>query len=129
MCFAAMYWANVRSCVYAATSTDAAVVGGFDDAFIYEEIAKGEADRRVAFGRVDVGEQRLAPFRAFHAHAAAAAAAAATSTAQQQTQQRAGADAAAVPSAAPTDASGAASGGGGDGSGGGAATAGGAGSA
>ena len=38
MCLAAAYWAHVDAIVYGASRADAAAAG-FDDAFIYEEIA------------------------------------------------------------------------------------------
>ena len=39
MCLAAAYWARIDRIVFAATRADAAA-GGFDDAFLYEEIAR-----------------------------------------------------------------------------------------
>jgi hypothetical protein len=49
MCFAACYWAHVSRLVYAATMDDAADVGGFDDRYIYEQIALPEKGRNMAF--------------------------------------------------------------------------------
>jgi guanine deaminase len=58
MCLAAAYWARVDRIVFAATRADAAA-GGFDDAFLYGEIALP-------------AEQRRLPMRqALHAEAAA----------------------------------------------------------
>jgi guanine deaminase len=46
MCLAAAYWARIERVVYAATRADAAAAG-FDDAFLYEELAKPPGQRRL----------------------------------------------------------------------------------
>ena len=46
MCFGAIYWARPARVVYAAQHTDAAVAG-FDDSFIYAELAKPDAHRAI----------------------------------------------------------------------------------
>ncbi|VAW64850.1 Guanine deaminase [hydrothermal vent metagenome] len=47
MCMSAIYWARIPRLVYAATSADAAQAG-FDDQFIYNELAKPPAQRRIS---------------------------------------------------------------------------------
>ena len=46
MCMSAIYWARIPQLIYAATSTDAAQAG-FDDQFIYDELAKPYAQRSI----------------------------------------------------------------------------------
>ena len=46
MCLAAIYWARIPRIYYANTRADAAAIG-FDDDFIYEEIARRIEERRV----------------------------------------------------------------------------------
>jgi guanine deaminase len=46
MCLAAIYWARPARLFFAATKEDAAAVG-FDDSFIYAEIARAIDDRRL----------------------------------------------------------------------------------
>jgi guanine deaminase len=48
MCFGAIYWARIDKIYYANTKTDAADIG-FDDHFIYNEIACEMDDRRLPF--------------------------------------------------------------------------------
>ncbi len=48
MCFGAMYWARVDRVYYANTQADAATIG-FDDAFIYEELARPIEQRKLPF--------------------------------------------------------------------------------
>jgi tRNA(Arg) A34 adenosine deaminase TadA len=60
MCLGAIYWARPDRLYYAATKDDAARAG-FDDAFIYEEAARRDADRRLVTRRLDVEAARL-PF-------------------------------------------------------------------
>jgi len=45
MCFGAIYWAHISKIYYAGTREDAAY-GGFDDDFIYKEIAIPNENRR-----------------------------------------------------------------------------------
>ncbi len=47
MCLGAIYWARPAQVFYACTREDAAAVG-FDDDFIYNELAKPNAEREVA---------------------------------------------------------------------------------
>jgi tRNA(Arg) A34 adenosine deaminase TadA len=44
MCLAAAYWARVDKVIYSATQNEAAAAG-FDDAFLYEELAKHQSER------------------------------------------------------------------------------------
>jgi tRNA(Arg) A34 adenosine deaminase TadA len=46
MCFGAIYWARPARLIYACTAADAAAAG-FDDAFIYDELKKSSAARRI----------------------------------------------------------------------------------
>ena len=46
MCLSAIYWARIDKIYYANTKTDAADIG-FDDQFIYEEIERPIAERKV----------------------------------------------------------------------------------
>lgn len=46
MCLGAIYWARLNKLVFANTKTDAKNIG-FDDSFIYDEIAKDIAHRHV----------------------------------------------------------------------------------
>jgi guanine deaminase len=46
MCLAAIYWARIPRIYYANTRADAAAIG-FDDNFLYEEIARRIEERRV----------------------------------------------------------------------------------
>jgi tRNA(Arg) A34 adenosine deaminase TadA len=61
MCLAAAYWARLDEIVYGATREDAAH-GGFDDAFIYDEIGLPPGERRVPMRRV-AGEPAAALVR------------------------------------------------------------------
>lgn len=47
MCLGAIYWARPARVFYAGTAADAAAAG-FDDAFIYDELKRPSAARRVA---------------------------------------------------------------------------------
>jgi guanine deaminase len=65
MCLGALYWARPRAIYFAATQKDAAAAG-FDDAFIYEELARPVADRRLPLVRRALAEAQ-APFAAWAA--------------------------------------------------------------
>jgi guanine deaminase len=47
LCLSAAYWAHIKRIVYANTREEASAIG-FDDAFIYDEIPKPSAARRIA---------------------------------------------------------------------------------
>jgi len=47
MCMSAIYWARIPKIVFAATSADAAQAG-FDDQFIYDELAKPYSQRSIS---------------------------------------------------------------------------------
>ena len=47
MCFGAIYWARPTRVVYAATAEDADTIAGFDDSFIYEELAIAPEKRKI----------------------------------------------------------------------------------
>ena len=51
MCLGAIYWARPAKVFYAATATDAASAG-FDDAFIYRELAVPHRDRRIPMNQL-----------------------------------------------------------------------------
>ena len=46
MCFAAAHWARLDALFYGASAADAARAG-FDDAFLYQELRKGNAERKL----------------------------------------------------------------------------------
>lgn len=56
MCLGAIYWARLKKVYYAADQTLAAA-GGFDDAFIYQEINKDYQDRTIPFEGLDIKEK------------------------------------------------------------------------
>jgi len=47
MCMSAIYWARIPELIFAATSADAAQAG-FDDQFIYDELAKPYSQRSIS---------------------------------------------------------------------------------
>jgi guanine deaminase len=51
MCLGAIYWARPRAVFFSATRDDAAAAG-FDDAFVYEELALPPAERTLPMSRV-----------------------------------------------------------------------------
>jgi tRNA(Arg) A34 adenosine deaminase TadA len=61
MCLAAAYWAHVERIVFACTRDDAAAAG-FDDAFLYRELAAAPATRRLPQVPL-LREEGLAAFR------------------------------------------------------------------
>jgi guanine deaminase len=63
MCLGAIYWARPDRVFFAATQQDAAQAG-FDDAFIYREIARPWADREIPMHRLICATQHL-PFEAW----------------------------------------------------------------
>jgi guanine deaminase len=64
MCFGAIYWARPARIFYAATAADAAAAG-FDDAFIYRELAAPPRDRRIPMGEL-LRDEAAAIFSAWH---------------------------------------------------------------
>jgi guanine deaminase len=56
MCLAAAYWARVDRVVYSATQHEAAAAG-FDDAFLYEELAKPMPARSLTIVRVTTDDE------------------------------------------------------------------------
>lgn len=65
MCLSAAYWARLDAVCYAAEARDAAEVG-FDDAFIYRELALQAQDRQL-FTRQALREEALPVFAAWKA--------------------------------------------------------------
>src|ERR1700723_700383 len=63
MCLGAIYWARPARVYFANLATDAARVG-FDDAFIYREIAQPHARREIPMTQM-MREEALAAFRAW----------------------------------------------------------------
>jgi len=63
MCLAAAYWARVDAVYYAARAADAARAG-FDDAFLYAELRKDSADRRLRSAQL-LGDEAWASFAAW----------------------------------------------------------------
>ncbi len=61
MCLGAIYWARPDRVFFACTKGDAAA-SGFDDQFIYDEIEKDFADRKIPFEQLGQ-EEGLAAFR------------------------------------------------------------------
>jgi guanine deaminase len=63
MCLGAIYWARPKKVYFAAKHTDAAGAG-FDDSFIYDEIATSHESRKISFHELDL-ENKLEPFEAW----------------------------------------------------------------
>jgi len=68
MCLGAIYWARLRTVIYAATRSDADEIG-FSDAVIYDEIALPPEARAVRFGKADASAA-VKVMRAWQADAA-----------------------------------------------------------
>lgn len=65
MCLSAIYWARIDKIYYANTKTDAADIG-FDDQFIYEEIERPIAERKVPVRQL-LREEAQSAFRQWKA--------------------------------------------------------------
>jgi tRNA(Arg) A34 adenosine deaminase TadA len=65
MCLGAIYWARLRHVYFACTAADAADAG-FDDRYIYEQIARAPADRAIPFDSL-MRDEALACFAAWSA--------------------------------------------------------------
>ena len=63
MCVGAIYWARPRRVFFGALASDAAAAG-FDDAFIYQQLAVPHAQRKIPFIQV-MREQALSCFQAW----------------------------------------------------------------
>lgn len=63
MCLAAAYWARLDAVYYGACAADAARAG-FDDAFLYEEMRKDVAERRMPSAQL-LGDEAWASFAAW----------------------------------------------------------------
>jgi guanine deaminase len=63
MCLGAIYWARLARIYFAATAADAANAG-FDDSFMYQEISKPHAQRKIPMVQL-MREEALNPFRAW----------------------------------------------------------------
>jgi guanine deaminase len=63
MCLAAAYWARVDAIYYGARAADAARAG-FDDAFLYDELRKDKADRKLPATQL-LGDEAWASFAAW----------------------------------------------------------------
>ena len=63
MCLGALHWARVERIVYAASREDAARAG-FDDAVLYEEVARSHAERLTPIEQ-EMGAEGGQPFQAW----------------------------------------------------------------
>lgn len=63
MCLGAIYWAHIDKVYYGCTKADAKEAG-FDDSFIYDEMALPHEARRLASERL-LGDEAMAAFRAW----------------------------------------------------------------
>ena len=63
MCLSAAYWARVDAIYYGASAADAARAG-FDDAFLYEELRKSHAERKLPAMQL-LGDEAWASFAAW----------------------------------------------------------------
>jgi guanine deaminase len=63
MCLGAIYWAGLDRVYFASTAADAAKAG-FDDSFIYQEIQRPYAQRKIPMIQL-MREEALAAFRAW----------------------------------------------------------------
>ncbi len=67
MCLAAIYWARIPKVFYGNTRTDAAAIG-FDDDFIYRQVALPPAKRTIAMQPL-LGDEAITAFREWAAKA------------------------------------------------------------
>jgi guanine deaminase len=67
MCLGAIYWARPRRVYFACTAADASKAG-FDDSFIYQEIARPQGSRKIPLTPL-MREDALAIFREWEAKA------------------------------------------------------------
>lgn len=65
MCLGAIYWARLDRIYFAGAAADAAEIG-FDDSFIYRELTKAAAKRKIPMIQMQ-REEALAAFRAWKA--------------------------------------------------------------
>ena len=65
MCLGAIYWAHLDKIYYGNNKTDAARIG-FDDSFIYDEIARDYSERSIPCVNF-MRDEALAAFRAWTA--------------------------------------------------------------
>lgn len=63
MCLGAIYWARPARVFYGASQDDAAKAG-FDDAFIYRELAKPHSERKIEMRQL-LNDEATAPFTAW----------------------------------------------------------------
>ena len=66
MCLSAIYWARLRRMVYANARQDAARIG-FDDEFLYQEVARGIDDRTLPTSRL-LADEAIEAFKAWDAN-------------------------------------------------------------
>ena len=59
MCLSAIYWAQINSVYYANTKKDAARIG-FNDQFIYDEIALSKDKRKISMQQIMKAEAKSA---------------------------------------------------------------------
>ena len=65
MCLSSAYWANLKKIHFGASQDDAARFG-FDDAFLYKEVAKEKKDRSIPITEIVLGT-KTSPFEAWNA--------------------------------------------------------------
>lgn len=63
MCLAALYWSRCRNIFYGNAAADAAAAG-FDDSFLYDEVARPQSERSLPIQRV-LGDEAIASFDAW----------------------------------------------------------------
>jgi guanine deaminase len=68
MCLAAIYWARCDAIYFGNTASDAAAAG-FDDGFLYEEIARPLDQRKIPITRL-LGDEAIVSFDTWRAQAA-----------------------------------------------------------
>lgn len=60
MCLAALYWSRCRTIFFGNTAKDAAAAG-FDDSFLYDEVARPASERSIPIRQV-LGDEAIASF-------------------------------------------------------------------
>jgi guanine deaminase len=67
MCLAALYWSRCEAIFFGNTAADAAAAG-FDDSFLYKEIARPLDQRKIPIAQM-LGEQAIVSFNTWRAQA------------------------------------------------------------